>query len=177
MVPSPHPTSSCQHCLQTVCPGGGQKVLLWPHCPMFLNWVTEKDPMLVLVRGTKGTKQSGLIYKNEPYPPPLYTTSTADKSRDFPGCPVAKTSHFQCKGWGGVVVGWLGSISGQGTRSHMPQLKILHVVTKKSCIPQWRSKILHATTKTRHSQRNKLKIKKYKNDRCFMTHSGAHQSN
>ena len=27
-------------------------------------------------------------------------------------------------------VGGLGSISGQGTRSHMPQLKILHAATK-----------------------------------------------
>ena len=33
MVPSPHPISSCQRCLQTVSPGGGQKVLLWPRCP------------------------------------------------------------------------------------------------------------------------------------------------
>ena len=127
-------------------------------------------------------EQRGLIYINEPNPPPLNTTSIADKSRDFPGGPVAKTSHSQCKGecwWlgGGGGGQWLGSISGQGTRSHMPQLKILHVVTKKSCIPQWRSKISHATTKTRHSQRNKLKIKKYKNDRCYMTHSGDHQSN
>ena len=37
-----------------------------------------------------------------------------------------------------------GSIPGQGTRSHMPQLKILQVSMK----------IPHATTKTRHSQIN-----------------------
>ena len=37
------------------------------------------------------------------------------------------------------------SIPVQGTRSHMPQLKILHSATK----------ILHATTKTQHSQINK----------------------
>ena len=34
---------------------------------------------------------------------------------DFPGDPVAKTPRSQCRG--------LGSIPGQGTRSHMPQLK------------------------------------------------------
>ena len=42
--------------------------------------------------------------------------------------------------------GGLGSIPGQGTRSHMPQLKILR-----------------ATTKTQHSQKNKKKKKKKKN--------------
>ena len=52
-----------------------------------------------------------------------------------------------------------GSIPGQVTRSHMPQLsvhmpqlKILHAATK----------ILHATTKTRHSQINFKKIKRKK---------------
>ena len=34
---------------------------------------------------------------------------------DFPGGPVAKTLHSQYRG--------LGSIPGQGTRSHMPRLK------------------------------------------------------
>ena len=34
---------------------------------------------------------------------------------DFPGDPVAKTPRSQCRG--------LGSIAGQGTRSHMPQLR------------------------------------------------------
>ena len=38
------------------------------------------------------------------------------KRRDFPGGPVAKTLHSQFRGWG--------SIPGQGTRSHMPQLKV-----------------------------------------------------
>ena len=41
---------------------------------------------------------------------------------DFPSGPVAKTSCFQCQG--------LGSIPGQGTRSQMPQLKILNATTK-----------------------------------------------
>ena len=40
--------------------------------------------------------------------------------------------------------GDLGSIPGQGTRSHMPQLKILRPVTKIPC----------AAAKTQHSQRN-----------------------
>ena len=39
-------------------------------------------------------------------------------TRDFPGGPVAKTQHSQ---WGVP-----GSIPGQGTRPHMPQLRILH---------------------------------------------------
>ena len=34
---------------------------------------------------------------------------------DFPGGPVVKTQHSQCRG--------LGSIPGQGTRSCMPQLR------------------------------------------------------
>ena len=45
-----------------------------------------------------------------------------------------------------------GSISGQGTRSHMLQLKIL--------LPQWRSKILCAATKTQRSQINKKKAER-----------------
>ena len=38
-----------------------------------------------------------------------------DPEEDFPGGPVVKTLHSQCRG--------LGSIPGQGTRSRMPQLK------------------------------------------------------
>ena len=49
---------------------------------------------------------------------------------DFPGGPVAKTLHSQCRG--------LGSVPGQGTRSHMPQLRI-HTLQQK---------ILCAITKT-----------------------------
>ena len=64
------------------------------------------------------------------------------------------SSRIFCMGTS-LVVQWLrlctpnaggpGSVPGQGTRSHMPQLKILHAATK----------IPHATTKTRHSQINK----------------------
>ena len=36
-------------------------------------------------------------------------------NRDFPGGPVSKTPHSQCRG--------PGSIPGQGTRSHMPQTR------------------------------------------------------
>ena len=43
--------------------------------------------------------------------------------QDFPGGPVAKTMH-------GPNARGLGSIPGQGTRSHMPQLRV--------CMPQIR---------------------------------------
>ena len=46
--------------------------------------------------------------------------------------------------------GGLGSIPGQGTRSHMPQLRVHK--------PQ--PKVLHATTKTWHSQINEYFLKK-----------------
>ena len=42
--------------------------------------------------------------------------------RDFPGGPVAKILHLNA--WG------LGSIPGQGTKSHMPQLESSHATTK-----------------------------------------------
>ena len=42
---------------------------------------------------------------------------------DFPGCPVVKTLHSQCRGPGFY----------QGTTSHMPQLKFLHSATKTQC--------------------------------------------
>ena len=60
--------------------------------------------------------------------------------RDFPGDPVAKT--LCCN------AGSPGSISGQGTRLHMPQIKKnLHVTVCHM--------LLYATTKTQHSQINK----------------------
>ena len=44
------------------------------------------------------------------------------ESRDFPDGPMAKTLHTQC---------WeCSSIPGQGTRSHMPQLKSPHAAMK-----------------------------------------------
>ena len=55
--------------------------------------------------------------------------------RDFPGGPVAKPPHSNAGG--------PGSTPGQGTRSHMLQLRV-HM-------PQL--KILCATTKTQHSQK------------------------
>ena len=55
--------------------------------------------------------------------------STETTRRDFPGGPVAKTPCFQLQG-AGV------SIPGQGTRSHVLQLKILHATTKV-----WQSQI------------------------------------
>ena len=41
-------------------------------------------------------------------------TTEHKQDRDFPAVPVAKTLHSRCRG--------LGSITGQGTRSHMQQL-------------------------------------------------------
>ena len=55
---------------------------------------------------------------------------------------MAKTWHSQYRG--------LGSIPVQGTRSHMPELRVQ--------MPKL--KILYATTKTRHSQINKFFFKK-----------------
>ena len=46
----------------------------------------------------------------------------ASEEKDFPGGPVAKTLHY---------AGHLDSIPGQGARSHMLQLKILHATNKK----------------------------------------------
>ena len=71
-----------------------------------------------------------------------------------------------------LVVQWLrlhtpnaggqGSIPGQGTRSHMlqlrahmPQPKNPHLATKRKHMLQWRTKILCAATKIQYSQLNK----------------------
>ena len=62
-----------------------------------------------------------------------------DQYRNFPGGPVAKTHTPNAED--------LGLIPGQGTRSHMPQL---------------RSKILSASNKTQCSQINELIKKKKK---------------
>ena len=48
-----------------------------------------------------------------------------------------------------------GLIPGQGTRSHMPRLKILHATTKDPPCHNKDPKIQCATTKTRHSYINK----------------------
>ena len=56
--------------------------------------------------------------------------------RDFPGGPIAKTPNSQCRG--------SGSIPGQATRLHMPQLKILNAAMKMEDFS--------ATTKAWHSQ-------------------------
>ena len=47
---------------------------------------------------------------------------------DFPGGPVAKTPPSNAGG--------PGLIPGQGTRSHVPQLKILRAATKRSRVRQ-----------------------------------------
>ena len=91
---------------------------------------------------------------------------------DFPGGPAAKIPCSQCKRP-------QDSITGQGTRSHMLQLKSsngasksLHAATKDSTgrcrdprsrlrfhTPSQRSKIPPATTKTQHSQIHKYFVK------------------
>ena len=70
------------------------------------------------------------------------------KEGDFPGGPVAKTLRSQCRG--------PGLIPGQGTRSHLlqlrahiPQLNIPHVQQKT---PHAATKVLRAATKTRHGK-------------------------
>ena len=62
---------------------------------------------------------------------------------DFSGGPVADTLHSQCRG--------PSLIPGQGTGSHMPQLK----KKERSNIQQRRSKNAPATAEIRHSQINK----------------------
>ena len=63
------------------------------------------------------------------------------------------------------------SIPGQGTRSHMPQLrvdmtqlKLLHALTERSHMTQLKAKILCATTKTWHRQINNNKNKYLEKD-------------
>ena len=72
-------------------------------------------------------------------------------SRDFPGGPVAKTDPCRHPSTGGP-----GSTPCQGTRSHMPQLRVR--------VPQ--RKIPHVTSKTQHSQINKLKKSPALRPRC-----------
>ena len=69
------------------------------------------------------------------------------QGRSFPGGPVAKTLHSQCRS--------PGSMTSQRTRSHMLQLRV--------CMLQL--KILHATTKICCNQIIELKKNKTKKDR------------
>ena len=57
------------------------------------------------------------------------------------------------------TAGGLGSIPGQGTRSHMPQLEESLCCNQRSCMLQWRSKIPCATAKTRYSHTKRKKVK------------------
>ena len=55
--------------------------------------------------------------------------SASTLRRDSPGGPMGKTLNSQCRG--------LGSLPGEGTRSHMPQLRVLcHNKDQRSCVPQ-----------------------------------------
>ena len=47
---------------------------------------------------------------------PIFADDRMKLFRDFPGGPVAKTLHSQCRG--------LGSIPGVGTVSHISQLRV-----------------------------------------------------
>ena len=71
---------------------------------------------------------------------PIFLIFNMSWSLALPDGPLAKTLHFQCRGPEFLI-------PGQGIRSHMPQLRV-HM-------PQWGSKIPHATTKTQLSQINK----------------------
>ena len=73
----------------------------------------------------------------------------------FPGGPAAKTHPPNAGG-----AGW---IPDQGTRPHMFQLRVHMPQLKRFHVLQWRSKILSAITKTRHSQII-LKKKKERNE-------------
>ena len=62
------------------------------------------------------------------------------QARDFPGGPVAKTSHSHA--------GAPGLIPAQGARSHVPQLRLFVLQLK----------VPHAATKIQHRQINKINI-------------------
>ena len=89
--------------------------------------------------GLKGDAEGALLYppqSNSVLSKKLETAQTDMRNRrrdpgdqvimqDFPGGPVAKTPHSQCRG--------PGFIPGQGTGSHMPQLKIPCATMKTQC--------------------------------------------
>ena len=81
---------------------------VWPE--MGLRTWDQKEPQGLLP--SKGS------HRENPQTPDKQRTAGQDgQSRNFPGSPVAWTPHSQRRG--------PGSIPGQGTRSPMPQLKIL----------------------------------------------------
>ena len=67
------------------------------------------DPRWTLRQGSDGSQRSKFSVKKT-------------HCWDFPGGPVAKPQHSLCMD--------PGSIPGQGTISHMPQLRVLHATTK-----------------------------------------------
>ena len=77
------------------------------------------------------------IHPHQPAPQSGYLSFPSHG--DFLGGPMAKILHSQCRG--------PGSIPGRGTRFHMPQRRG----------HRQQLKILHASTKTRHSQISKAK--------------------
>ena len=86
-----------------------------------------------------------------------------------PLCHFFLSSIFKSGEWGTFMVvpwlrpcaptaGGLGSIPGQGTRSHMPQLEESLCCNQRSCMLQWRSKIPCAAAKTRYSHTQRKKV-------------------
>ena len=75
--------------------------------------------------------------------------------------------------------GGAGSIPDQGTRSHMPQLKIPHASTKDpACLNKdWRAKIPQAATKTPNSQNKNLCKCVQLEKLCVFIHPWNHHSN
>ena len=73
----------------------------------------------------------------------LWRTLAKEVSWDFPGGPGAKTPSSQA---GGV-----GSIPSQGTRSHLPQLRVR--MPQLKILHNWRLKISCALTKSWHSRK------------------------
>ena len=71
------------------------------------------------------------------------------KLGDFPGGPVAETPCCRCRE--------SGSIPGEGARSHMLQLKILHITAKTQC-SQINKYILSKKKKKNQITRNSTKM-------------------
>ena len=76
------------------------------------------DRLLAVSRGINGSIQAfPRANRAELVLPGRHTVyDSGRESGDFPGGAVAETLHLQCGG--------LGSVPGQGTRAHMPQLRV-----------------------------------------------------
>ena len=108
------------------CPTQG----LNPHLLCLLRWQAGSLPLAPPGKPTEYVRYAKYIFKQKQH------------GGDFPGAPVVRLCA--------PSAGGLGSLPGQGTRSHLRQLRV--------CRPQL--KIPRATTKTQHSQINKFLLKK-----------------